>query len=46
MNFWAWIKPPSEDVDAWEALGNSGWNWESYQKYVLRAEKYVVLTLS
>ncbi|OCH90043.1 GMC oxidoreductase [Obba rivulosa] len=44
MNFWAWCKPPAQDVDAWETLGNPGWNWESYQKYVLRAEQFTPAT--
>ena len=25
---------------ALEALGNPGWNWESYQKYAKKSEKY------
>lgn len=41
MNFYLWSKPPAADVNAWEELGNPGWNWEAFQKYTLRAEKYV-----
>ncbi|KZT72989.1 GMC oxidoreductase [Daedalea quercina L-15889] len=40
MNFYAWIKPPAADIDAWEELGNSGWNWKTYMKYTLRAEGF------
>jgi hypothetical protein len=38
MNFLCWIKPPSQDVDAIERLGNPGWNWDDFQKYSVRAE--------
>ncbi|KAH9927654.1 GMC oxidoreductase [Fomitopsis serialis] len=40
MNFYAWMKPPAADVDAWEELGNPGWNWKAYMKYTLRAEEF------
>ncbi|TFY63799.1 hypothetical protein EVJ58_g3033 [Rhodofomes roseus] len=40
INFYAWIKPPAADVDAWEELGNPGWNWKAYTKYTLRAEGF------
>ena len=42
MNFYTWSKPPAADVNAWEALENVGWNWETYLKYTLRAEEYVI----
>lgn len=35
-----WTKPPAEDIDDWETLGNKGWNWETYQKYALKAENF------
>ncbi|KAH9928307.1 GMC oxidoreductase [Fomitopsis serialis] len=38
--FLRWMKPPAADVDAWEELGNPGWNWKSYMKYTLRAEGF------
>ena len=41
MNFYLWTKPPAADVNAWEELGNPGWNWKTFQKYALRAEQYV-----
>lgn len=40
MNFFCWIKPPAEDINAFERLGNPGWNWNDYQKYSLQAEKF------
>ncbi|PCH42171.1 GMC oxidoreductase [Wolfiporia cocos MD-104 SS10] len=40
VNFYVWCKPPAADIDAWEELGNPGWNWEAHQKYALRAEEF------
>ncbi|KAJ7657792.1 GMC oxidoreductase [Mycena polygramma] len=40
MNFCAWIKPPAADIDAFEKLGNIGWNWEEYKKYSQRSETF------
>jgi hypothetical protein len=33
INFQLWILPPSQDIDAIEALGNPGWGWKDYVKY-------------
>ncbi|PPQ79176.1 hypothetical protein CVT25_002799 [Psilocybe cyanescens] len=40
MNFYAWIKPPAEDINAFEQLGNPGWNWEDFKKYSKRSETF------
>ncbi|KAJ7635367.1 GMC oxidoreductase [Roridomyces roridus] len=40
LNFYAWTKPPAEDVDAIEKLGNPGWNWAEYIKYSKRSETF------
>ncbi|EJT96829.1 alcohol oxidase, partial [Dacryopinax primogenitus] len=40
-NFMAYIRPSVGDVDAWEELGNPGWNWNHYLKYSKRSEKWV-----
>ncbi|KAH7915955.1 hypothetical protein BJ138DRAFT_1169640 [Hygrophoropsis aurantiaca] len=40
INFLCWTKPPQEEIDDWERLGNPGWNWERYQKYLLQIEGY------
>lgn len=45
MNFYAWIKPPAEDINIYEELGNPGWNWESYQRCTMHTEKYTSLFL-
>ncbi|TFK47573.1 alcohol oxidase [Heliocybe sulcata] len=38
INFLCWTKPPADEIDDWERLGNPGWNWKNYQKYALRTE--------
>ena len=40
MNFYCWVKPPATDIDIFERLGNPGWNWADYQKYMQRVERY------
>ncbi|KXN82933.1 Glucose oxidase [Leucoagaricus sp. SymC.cos] len=40
INFLAWNKPSKEDIDAWEKLGNEGWNWSRFDKYMQRATTY------
>ncbi|GJE87487.1 GMC family oxidoreductase [Phanerochaete sordida] len=40
MNFLVWTKPPADEIDDWERLGNPGWNWKNYQKYVHKAERF------
>ncbi|KAF8958575.1 GMC oxidoreductase [Flammula alnicola] len=40
MNFYAWIKPPAADIDAFEKLGNLGWNWAEYEKYSRKSETF------
>lgn len=35
-----WTRPPAQDIDAWEELGNSGWNWSQYLKYSKKSEKW------
>ncbi|KII91114.1 hypothetical protein PLICRDRAFT_173018 [Plicaturopsis crispa FD-325 SS-3] len=41
LNFLCWTKPPAEDIDDWEKLGNPGWNWANYLKYSQKTEKFV-----
>ncbi|CCM05247.1 uncharacterized protein FIBRA_07457 [Fibroporia radiculosa] len=42
INYMSWTKPPANEIDAFERLGNPGWNWENHQKYVKRTEGFVV----
>lgn len=39
----AWSIPPSQDINAWEKLGNPEWNWETYSRNVKKNEKSVSL---
>ncbi|KAJ3556843.1 hypothetical protein NM688_g1798 [Phlebia brevispora] len=32
INFLTWSKPPRQDIDDIERLGNPGWNWDNYHK--------------
>ncbi|PSR73741.1 hypothetical protein PHLCEN_2v10431 [Hermanssonia centrifuga] len=41
INFLCWTKPPTEDVNDFERLGNPGWNWENFEKFVGRTEGFV-----
>ncbi|KZS98842.1 GMC oxidoreductase [Sistotremastrum niveocremeum HHB9708] len=43
INFLCWTKPPRQDIDDIERLGNEGWGWDSYEKYVRRVERFVHL---
>ncbi|PPR06211.1 hypothetical protein CVT26_005470 [Gymnopilus dilepis] len=38
VNFYVWSKPPAADIDAFEKLGNQGWNWQDYHKYSKKSE--------
>ncbi|CAL1705809.1 unnamed protein product [Somion occarium] len=38
INCLVYLKPHRADIDAFEKLGNPGWNWENYQKYSKKAE--------
>ena len=31
--------PHAADIDAWETLGNPGWNWDLYYEYGKKAEE-------
>ena len=38
MNFLCWNRACKEDYDAWEELGNPGWNWRNLKECFKRAE--------
>ncbi|TRM57031.1 hypothetical protein BD626DRAFT_560546 [Schizophyllum amplum] len=46
INFSNWTKPPKEDIDDWEALGNPGWNWAELEKYFDKCSTFVPSKLS
>ncbi|KAI0070191.1 GMC oxidoreductase [Panus rudis PR-1116 ss-1] len=39
MNCMAWLKPHKEEIDAIEALGNPGWNWDNFERYSKKSER-------
>ncbi|KAI0653729.1 GMC oxidoreductase [Cubamyces menziesii] len=41
MNFLMWTRPQRQDIDAIEALGNPGWNWERFYEYSKKTERFV-----
>ncbi|KAI0067077.1 GMC oxidoreductase [Artomyces pyxidatus] len=41
LNFYVWNRPPAVDIDAWETLGNPGWNWKNYLKYSNKSETFI-----
>lgn len=40
LNFLVWDAASKAEYDAWEQLGNSGWNWDSMNKYMKKAETF------
>ncbi|KAI5860686.1 putative choline dehydrogenase [Durotheca rogersii] len=38
LNFLVWNRAAKEDYDAWEKLGNPGWNWESLLPFFKKSE--------
>ncbi|ETW75271.1 GMC oxidoreductase 12 [Heterobasidion irregulare TC 32-1] len=41
INFYVWNRPGALDIDAWEKLGNPGWNWKNYLKYSNKSETWI-----
>ncbi|KAJ3485204.1 hypothetical protein NLI96_g5126 [Meripilus lineatus] len=41
INFMCWTKPPSQEIDDFERLGNPGWNWKRYNEALQRTEGFV-----
>ncbi|KAM5536363.1 hypothetical protein V8D89_009961 [Ganoderma adspersum] len=40
-NFYVWNRPGEEDINAWERLGNPGWNWKNFLRYSIKSEKFI-----
>lgn len=38
MNY---VRPHRQEVDAWEELGNAGWNWDALLPYYKKTEEFV-----
>ncbi|KFY14965.1 hypothetical protein V491_05838 [Pseudogymnoascus sp. VKM F-3775] len=41
LNSMTWDRGSTKDYDAWEELGNPGWNWKSIQAAMLKVENFV-----
>ncbi|KAK7035344.1 hypothetical protein VNI00_011875 [Paramarasmius palmivorus] len=41
MNFFMYHRPAKSDIDAFEELGNPGWNWDTLRKYYKKAEHFI-----
>ncbi|KAI9047938.1 hypothetical protein LZ554_007740 [Drepanopeziza brunnea f. sp. 'monogermtubi'] len=40
INGMAYTRAEDVQIDAWEALGNSGWNWEGLLPYFIKSEQF------
>ncbi|CAO1613800.1 unnamed protein product [Sympodiomycopsis kandeliae] len=40
LNFLVWDAASKKEYDAWEQLGNAGWNWDSLNSYMQAAETF------
>ncbi|EED77894.1 hypothetical GMC oxidoreductase [Postia placenta Mad-698-R] len=45
INLLGWTKPEPADIDAWEKLGNPGWNFKRLHEYIKKAERDVNNTI-
>ncbi|KAF8972220.1 GMC oxidoreductase-domain-containing protein [Flammula alnicola] len=41
INFFLFHRPPKADIDAFEKLGNPGWNWDLLKKYYNKSTGFV-----
>lgn len=41
LNLMSWDRTSVAELDAWESLGNKGWNWKSLYPAMLRAETFL-----
>ncbi|KAI0066612.1 alcohol oxidase [Artomyces pyxidatus] len=41
INFFQYHRPAKSDIDAFEELGNPGWNWDLLKKYYMKVETFV-----
>ncbi|CAI4216065.1 unnamed protein product [Parascedosporium putredinis] len=42
INGMAYIRGHKAQIDAWETLGNPGWNWDALLHYALKSENYTI----
>ncbi|KAK2466602.1 hypothetical protein APHAL10511_000860 [Amanita phalloides] len=41
VNGLVWVRPPVAEYDAFEALGNAGWNWDSMYAAMKKSERLI-----
>ncbi|KAF7371074.1 Alcohol oxidase [Mycena sanguinolenta] len=41
LNFFQYHRPAKSDIDAFEELGNPGWNWELLGRYYTKSEHFI-----
>ncbi|KAJ7176706.1 alcohol oxidase [Mycena filopes] len=41
INFFQYHRPAKSDIDAFEELGNAGWNWELLEPYYAKSEHFI-----
>ncbi|THH20178.1 hypothetical protein EW146_g1129 [Bondarzewia mesenterica] len=41
INFFQFHRPAKSDIDAFEELGNPGWNWDLLKKYYMKCERFI-----
>ena len=41
INGMTYIRAEKSQIDAWEELGNEGWNWESLEEYYVQQETFL-----
>ena len=44
LNAMCWNRGGADDYDAWEALGNPGWGWESMLPYFMKVKATTLLS--
>ncbi|CAD6899622.1 unnamed protein product [Tilletia controversa] len=40
LNFLVWDRAAKQEYNAWEELGNKGWNWSNMYKYMRKSEEF------
>ncbi|KAJ6485599.1 alcohol oxidase [Mycena sanguinolenta] len=41
LNFFLYHRPAKSDIDAFEELGNPGWNWELLERYYKKSQHFI-----
>lgn len=46
INGMTYIRAEKAQIDAWEAIGNEGWNWDSLLPYYKKSEQFAIPTVA